>query len=260
MRKHSYASSLLLCSGLFLAWMSPVNSADRNLSLGERIEQLERAAEARGRSQVGLVQQIDELQSELRQIRGVTEEHDYKLSQILQRQRELYQELDRVSQLMTTTQSQTTQPQSTDNGQNNGLVFNGSATSNGYANNLDENQAYDRAVNLVLKDKRYDQAIPEFEQFIQQYPNSTYQPNAHYWLGQLLFTKGEFSKAENSFNTVVEQYPDSSKRADALLKLGMINGKLGRSDVAKQKYQTVIAEYPESTPARLARARLAQVD
>ncbi|WP_017445946.1 tol-pal system protein YbgF [Gayadomonas joobiniege] len=261
MRKHSFAYSLLICSGLFSAWMSPAYSADRNLSLGERIDQLERAAEARGRSQVALVQQVDELQSELREMRGVTEEHDYKLSQILQRQRELYQELDRLSQLIKSGQNMVNNQVGSQQPQGSGFQINTNPSqSNDYAANLDENQAYDRAVNLVLKDKRYDQAIPEFENFLRQYPNSSYQPNARYWLGQLLFTKGELAQAQTHFSVVADQYPDSTKRADALLKLGMIASKQGNTAVAKQKYQVLLAEYPDSTPARLARTRLAEIE
>jgi TolA-binding protein len=58
-----------------------------------------------------------------------------------------------------------------------------------YSTNQDENQAYDAAVNMVLKEKNYDKAIPAFEGFIKQFPNSSYVPNAHYWLGQLMFNK-----------------------------------------------------------------------
>ncbi|MCT7655726.1 hypothetical protein MBH78_15875 [Oceanimonas sp. NS1] len=44
-------------------------------------------------------------------------------------------------------------------------------------------------MNLVLQDKDYNAAIPAFARFITQYPRSTYVPNAHYWLGQLLFAQ-----------------------------------------------------------------------
>ena len=57
-----------------------------------------------------------------------------------------------------------------------------------------------------LKDKRYEQAIPEFEAFNQKYPNSSYAANAHYWLGQLLFNKGELAKARQEFDVVVNQF------------------------------------------------------
>ena len=50
-----------------------------------------------------------------------------------------------------------------------------------------------------MKDKRYDQAIPEFQTFLTTYPNSVYASNAHYWLGQLLTIKNDASKSGRAF-------------------------------------------------------------
>ena len=48
---------------------------------------------------------------------------------------------------------------------------------------------------MVLKEKQYDKAIPEFRSFNQKFPQSSHmQPNAHYWLGQLLFNKNELAE------------------------------------------------------------------
>ncbi len=245
---------------------TPFVYAERNMSLGERIDMLERSIDARSQSQAQMSQQVDSLQSEIAQLRGITEEHNYKLSQILERQRELYQELDRLSELAkqasTISQSQNTSASGQNFGltsnQNSGNLPSGSQNTS-YSSDLNENQAYDRAVNLVLKDKRYEQAIPEFRAFIQQYPNSVYQPNAHYWLGQLLFTKGELTEAASSFDMVAQNYPDSNKRPDALFKLGMVAQKMNKPALAREKYQQVISEYPDTTAAKLANTRLANL-
>ncbi|MER2494438.1 tol-pal system protein YbgF [Catenovulum sediminis] len=246
---------------------TPFVYAERNMSLNERIDMLERAIDARSRSQVEMAQQVDSLQFELSELRGISEEHNHKLSQILERQRELYQELDKITQLTQqmsdlTAQSKASGASSSLLNANTGLTASNSSSSSSvqaYTDNLDENQAYDRAVNLVLKDKRYEQAIPEFEKFIQQFPNSVYQPNAHYWLGQLFFTKGELKAAAKSFNQVVENYPESNKRPDAIFKSGMVAQKLGQVSLAKEKYQQVLREYPDSTSAKLANSRLAEL-
>ncbi|EWH11038.1 TPR domain-containing protein [Catenovulum agarivorans DS-2] len=238
-----------------------VYAEQRNLSLSERLDMIERANDARGRSQVELAQQVDYLQTEISQLRGISEEHNYKLSQILERQRELYQELDKLAQLAQQMSELKSQAPTSSSSQlplitDNKVVNPVQAGAASYAENLDENQAYDKAVNLVLKDKLYDKAIPEFRAFITQFPNSIYQPNAHYWLGQLLFTKGEFADAEKSFETVVEQYPNSNKRADAIFKLAMVAQKQGDKTKAKAKYEQVISQYPDSTSAKLAAGRL----
>ena len=216
-------------------------------TLSEQLVSLERKLDSRNRAQVNVQRQLDELQNEVNELRGITELHTYQLSQVLDRQRELYQELDRrVSEaLKPANQIPATITAPTANVGNIN-----------YSNNLTENEAYDRAVNMVLKDKRYEQAIPEFEAFNQRYPNSSYAANAHYWLGQLLFNKGELGKARQEFDVVVNNYPDSSKRSDAMLKLAMVEQKENNQDKAIAVYKKLMAEYPNSSAAKLAQPRL----
>lgn len=217
------------------------------LSLSEQLVSLERKLDARNRAQVNVQRQLDELQNEVNELRGITELHTYQLSQVLDRQRELYQELDRrVSEAL----KPANQIPATI------IAPSGNAGKVNYSNNLTENEAYDRAVNMVLKDKRYEQAIPEFEAFNQRYPNSTYAANAHYWLGQLLFNKGELTQARQEFDIVVSNYPDSSKRSDAMLKLAMVEQKENNETKAIAVYKKLIAQYPNSSAAKLAQPRL----
>lgn len=237
--------------------------AERQMSLGERIDTLERIIGAHGDSQVRLSQDIGSVQDELSELRGVSEEHNYKLSQILDRQRELYQELDKLNettqQIVTLKQTQLGLSTGENVVNNTNLVDPQVSMAPTYQMTSDENNAYERAVNLVLKDKRYEQAIPEFQAFIKQYPDSSYIANAHYWLGQLLFSKGELRQAASSFLYVVEQYKDSAKRPDSIFKLGLVAQKLENSDLAREKFEQVIADYPDSTPAKLAQQRLLEL-
>jgi tol-pal system protein YbgF len=224
---------------------TPVSSQSSG-SLSEQLINVERKLDARNRAQVNVQRQLDDLQVQVNELRGVTELHTHQLSQVLERQRELYQELDRrVSEaLKPTTQASTT------------VVTDVVTLSKDYSDDLTENEAYDKALNLVLKDKRYEQAIPEFRSFNKAYPNSTYAPNSHYWLGQLLFNKGELAEAEQEFSTVVSQFKDSRKRPDALLKLAMVAQQQKNNNKAKQLYRQLLSEYPDSTSAQLAKPRL----
>ena len=216
--------------------------------ISEQLASLERKLDARNRAQVNIQRQLDELQTEVNELRGVTELHSHQLGQVLERQRELYQELDRrVSQALTT--SAAAQVPAT-------IAATGVEQPTTYSPNLTENEAYDRAVNMVLKEKQYDKAIPEFRAFNSKFPTSTYAPNAHYWLGQLLFNKGSFEEAATEFAVVIEQHKGSSKRPDAMLKLGMVAQKQGQTAKAISTYTQLISEYPSSTAAQLAQPRL----
>lgn len=217
-----------------------------SLSIEQRVAKLERQINLDNKNQIMIRQQLSELQNEVDELRGVTELHSHKLNQILERQRDLYQELDkRVSAAI----QPSTPPAVIAAPESNAPVIN-------YSSDLTENEAYDRAVNMVLKDKRYDEAIPEFEAFNKKYPNSSYAPNAHYWLGQLLFNKGELARAKQEFAIVVNQHEGSSKRSDALLKLGMVAQKENDNTRASVLYRQLLSEYPNSSAAQLAKPRL----
>ncbi|TKB45793.1 tol-pal system protein YbgF [Thalassotalea mangrovi] len=216
-------------------------SVATNNVANDDVEALKRAIQTRNRALNDMQLQIDDLQNEVSQLRGLTEEQAYTINQILQRQRELYQELDRVASM----KSGPSQP-----------VASNTNTGVNYSANLSENESYDRAVNLVLKEKKYDQAIEEFKAFTRKYPNSSYAANAHYWLGQLLFNKGQLKEAEAEFTIVIDNHQDSNKRSDAMLKQGMVAQKQNNLDKARQMYRRVISEYANSSAAQLAQTRL----
>ncbi|MEW6996411.1 tol-pal system protein YbgF [Colwelliaceae bacterium BS250] len=209
------------------------------------VDSLQRTLATRNRALNDMQQQIGELQTELSELRGVTEEQAHTIDQILQRQRELYQEIDR--------RLTAAPPQ---------VAANSSVNSGGtvnYSNNLSENDAYDHAVNLVLKEKQYEQAIKEFSVFNKKFPNSSYSANAHYWLGQLLFNKGDLTTAEAEFTIVINNFKNSSKRSDAMLKLGMVAQKQQNNSKAKSIYNRLIKEYADTSAAQLAKARLSSL-
>lgn len=219
----------------------------------DRLATVERLIRQSNQRQLQSQQQMDALLEEVNMLRGETELHSHKLEQLVERQRELYQELeDRFTKYANSlnqqggmSQTATTTP-----------VAPPKETVIAYSEDVDENEAYDKAMNLVLKERRYDEAIPEFKRFIKTFPDSEYAPNAYYWLGQLLFNKGNYPQAKIQFDRVVNFYPDSNKRSDAVYKLGSIAMKTNNTADAKAFFERVINEYPGTTPAKLAASRL----
>ncbi len=221
----------------------PVTTTTATGTVEQRLAALERVVEARAEAQIRMQQQLQLLLDEVSELRGVTETHSYQLDEILQRQRDIYQEIERrVSSVQQ-------QPAATN-------VVPDSTPSVSVSTNVSENDAYEKAVNMVLKDRRYDAAIPEFESFLRSYPNSVYAPNAHYWLGQLLFNNNDLAKAKTQFERVVSNFPDSNKVSDALLKLGQIAERENNKALALRYFNRVVAEHASSTSARLARERI----
>lgn len=206
-------------------------------SVEERVDRLERAFDARQAGQVNLLQQLNLLQREVGELRGITENHAHQIEQILDRQRDLYQEIERR---LSDSRSGSVSSEPI------------ASTSTPSSAIKDEETGYDRAIRLVLEERRYDLAIPEFKAFIANNPTSTYLGNAHYWLGQLFYVQENFSDAKNHFNKVVNDYKDSSKRGDCILKLGMIDVAENNKASARRHFEQVKSEYPNSTEANMA--------
>ncbi|MBU2895377.1 tol-pal system protein YbgF [Vibrio hepatarius] len=206
------------------------------------VQRLERLLENRNRVQLQMQQQLDDMSLEINELRGQLEKNSYDMQQMLERQRELFVELDKLrGQVAAKPVAEVTKETSTAKGK--------------FSSNIDEQTAYQNAVDLILKKRDYAGAIKAFQQFQQDYPNSTFAPNAHYWLGQLYFAKKQDKEAVKSFAAVVA-YPKSNKRADALVKLGDISKRNDNSLQATKYYQQVIDEYKNSASAKLAEERI----
>ncbi len=103
-------------------------------------------------------------------------------------------------------------------------------------------------------------AITAMQNFIKQYPDSVFAPNAHYWLGefQLALEPANYQAAETSFNRVIREYDGNAKVPSAYYKLGSIADLRGQRNEARRWMTDLIAKFPASPEARLAQSYLDQ--
>ncbi|MCM2679701.1 tol-pal system protein YbgF [Echinimonas agarilytica] len=239
-RRHIVVLAATLSGVAFAA----VPVRDANGSTEERISRLERMVESRNQVQLGMQQQLSELELEVQNLRGTLELHSHKLEEILARQRDLYQDIDRRLGSGAGAVPAATSP-----------AVPASAASNVSSADVTANVAYENAFKL-LKNKKYDDASVAFSKFVADYPTSSYVANAHYWTGQLSYRDGDLANAKTSFASVVSKYPQSSKRAESIFKLGLIAEKEGQAEEAKSYFKRVVAEYPSASVAQMAKAKL----
>ena len=251
--KHVF-SLTLLASAANLAFAAPAPVADiggstsssRTFSSNETdIQRLERLLENRNRVQLQMQQQLDTMSLEVSELRGQIEKNNYDMQQMLQRQKELFVELDKVRQEAKAAPAIVADVTTAEPVESKGT----------YSSNVDEQTAYQNAVDLILKQRDYSGAISAFVQFQKDFPDSTFTPNSHYWLGQRYFAKKQDKEAVKSFAAVIA-YKDSNKRADALVKLGDIAERNNNVEQAKKYYQQVVTEYPDSASAKVAQQKL----
>lgn len=229
---------LLLCAvGPLAAAPAPVSEVGGGGAVGR----LERMLDARNQMQLDMQRQLDYMATELDNLRGTVERNSFEINQMLERQRDIYKEIDVL-------RNSTTAPSV-------GVVAKKSETAEAFATDKVENAQYEEAVDLILRDKNYDGAANAFNAFLERYPNSVYKPNAHYWLGQLYFSTNKLDAAKTHF-IAVSQYADSSKRADALFKLATIANKQGDKVTAKTLFQKIVKDYSGTTMANQAKKQL----
>ena len=102
----------------------------------------------------------------------------------------------------------------------------------------------------------YDLSIAGFRDFLDNNPNSDLADNAAYWIGESLFSQKKYRDAIEQFDTVVTRYPRSDKVPGALLKKGYAYINLNERAQGIVQLQYVVHEHPTSQEASLARQRL----
>ena len=120
----------------------------------------------------------------------------------------------------------------------------------------DAQTLYDRGYTLFHQ-KRYADAEKSFRQYLDRFPGTALADNAHFWIGESRYARGDFSSALRAFSETVELYPDGNKVPDALVKAGKCLEALGQRDRAMDTYREVIDRFGGSVAALTAEERLA---
>lgn len=114
-----------------------------------------------------------------------------------------------------------------------------------------EREAYQLAFSLV-RDREFASAIIAFNQHVELYPSHSTTANGYYWLGELYLAENQLEEARKSFETVMTNFPGHSKVPDTLYKLGVTHFRMGNIPRAKEFMQLAMTEYPQSGAAALA--------
>ncbi|HGN9370201.1 TPA: cell division protein CpoB [Citrobacter pasteurii] len=254
-RHHLLSLSLLV--GIAAPWaafaQAPISSVGSG-SVEDRVTQLERISNAHSQLLTQLQQQLSDNQSDIDALRGQIQESQYQLNQVVERQKQILLQMNNLGSGSAPAAQSATGDQS---GAATPAPDAGAAASSGApAQTGDANTDYNAAIALVQDKSRQDDAIVAFQNFIKKYPDSTYLPNANYWLGQLNYNKGKKDDAAFYFASVVKNFPKSPKAADAMYKVGVIMQDKGDTAKAKAVYQQVITKYPGTDGAKQAQKRL----
>jgi tol-pal system protein YbgF len=122
----------------------------------------------------------------------------------------------------------------------------------------DKESAYAAAYEL-FKDGKFDKGREAFHNFLKQYPDTEYSDNAQFWIGECYYFEKKYENAILEYEKVAKNYPDGDKVPYALLKQGIAFMNLGDKASAKLILQRVINDYPNTNQARTAKATLLNI-
>ena len=134
----------------------------------------------------------------------------------------------------------------------------GTAVAKDQVKKQDKEKAYSAAYQS-FKEGNYDKARTEFQNLLAAYPDSEYSDNAQFWIGECYFFEKKYEQAILEYEKVAKNYPSGSKVPYALLKQGLSFLKLGDKTSAKLLLQQVIKDYPNTNQARIARSKLQEI-
>ncbi|MEX2365576.1 MAG: tol-pal system protein YbgF [Pseudohongiellaceae bacterium] len=220
---------------------------------------------------LNLYLQLEQLQREVQDLRGMVEEQSYQIRRMETEQRDRYLDLDRRLSGISTSQGSATGNTGLAGGQTSpGIIppvngpgipitpgnrpagANASSTPGnqtpGAGREIPQNEQelYRTALSLLVEEEEYARSIALFQQYIEIYPMGRNIANAHYWRGAALVLVSRFNEAVQDFQKVISDYPQHQKAAGSLLKLGEAYNRMGDRNRARQTWQQISRDYPES--------------
>lgn len=196
--------------------------------------------------------QLQLLQSEVMELRGLVEELTFNFERMRGMQEDRYLELDKRFQSL--------RQGGVDTGGTNvrqGATDPNNATGSIQPSGQAEKTLYETALELI-RNRQYDLAITQLREVIAQYPEGTYAPNAYYWLGEVYAAKPDpdYEKARQALAQVISFFPDHRKVPDAAFKLGKVYNLMGDCARATDILNQVIEQHRGKSVSKLAESYL----
>jgi tol-pal system protein YbgF len=200
--------------------------------------------------------QLQQMQQEISQLRGLLEEQQNEIQRLKQEGLERYQDLDRRLAGAAPAPAAQQNPPAAGSGTPAVAPVAGQPAAPG--DPAKEKLYYDAAFDLI-KARDFPKASQAFTAFLRKYPNSQYAGNAQYWLGEVDLAQGNLPAAAQSFALVGQVYPQHAKVPDALYKLADVELRMGQTAKAKGILQQLVSQYPGSSAAQLAKGELSRL-
>ncbi|ENV16498.1 YbgF trimerization domain-containing protein [Acinetobacter guillouiae] len=277
LKKHALFSIALLSSASLYA--IPIESRGLSDTASSRNDVANSAAPIAGNMNWDLIQKNQQLENQIRELRGKIEEQDHAIDQLNKELTNRYTDLDQRLELLnqklepesnqpeqaptenapvdssTATDQTATASKATTNSSAPTTAQN-PATSANSSNNTSDPVALEKAAYTIALDAYKKggakQAIAPMQNFIKNYPNSIYTGNAYFWLAefQLAIDPPNYNEAKKNYEIVAAKFPNSSKAPRALYQLYSIAKDVNKNTQTANVYKSkLLSTYPKSEEA-----------
>lgn len=206
------------------------------------------------KSNATLVAKVADIEDRIQNVQGGIEQGQYRVDQFATQLTAMRRDLDEMrTQLTAATQSVTPPVGATGTPATGEMNVPVPPAPTG-----DPMQTYQSAYRDYQRGN-FDLAIEGFREFLTASATSDLADNASYWIGESLFSQKKYREAIEEFDAVVNRYPKSDKVPGALLKKGYAYLNVGERAQGVVQLQYVVHEHPKSQEASLARQRLRQL-
>ncbi|MDH3357051.1 MAG: tol-pal system protein YbgF [Desulfobacteraceae bacterium] len=207
---------------------------------------------------------IDQLQEEIRILKGKLEETDYLLKQKIN----AFAELSEKSEIKLTSIDKTTSlNKDRIERLEQYLNFESGASiqkrkpaskktsAKQVKHKLSENDLY-RSAKQAYDKGDFNTAREGFQKLLKEFPKSENADNAQFWIGEIYYREKWYEKSILEYQKVIEKYPKGNKVTASLLKQGFAFFNLGDKSNARLILSELIKKYPKSNEAKIAERKL----
>ncbi|MCF7642908.1 YbgF trimerization domain-containing protein [Acinetobacter johnsonii] len=271
LKKHSLCALTLLCTTPVFANI-PIESRGLSQATNNSVNPTSVAVDT-GASATAtninwqIMQKNQQLESDLRSLRGKLEEQDNEIAQLKHELENRYADLDQrlelLQQKVDPEASTTTEDNQQDTPPSNTTITNPSSNTTAAAVNKApvvvstqntselEKAAYTVALD-AYKQGGAKKAIAPMQNFIKNNPNSVYISNAYFWLAEfnLAIEPTNYAEAKKNYGIVANQYPNSSRAPRAVYQLYNIAKEVDKNSTQANQYKAkLLKQYPKSEEA-----------
>ncbi len=214
-------------------------SVDSELTtLRRQLEELESVVKGQGLADI--LNQIERLNRENAQLKGELEVLTHQLSQMEQREKDLYVDTDaRIRTIEENFSEQQT----------------AAATAEESAAETEQDKQLNQGY-LLLEESAYQLAFELFDQLIKDNPEYPKLDQAKYGLGYSQYSLKNYKSTIATVDKLIKAHPESTKIPEAMMIKGNAQIQLGRVKSAKRTFKQLLQSYPDSAVAPTAKKRL----